>query len=522
VSVYLLRSGSTPWLLAHELKLSLRAISSRKGGVISLIVIGLVLAVGAGLGGVPLALWMRHAPIRQTAMLNMAFDGALVVIFTLILSQTLASATTAFYERGDLDLLLASPLPPRRVLTVRAVNIAVMPFLWFAMFLTPVALPLAILGQPRWLLDYVVLAAVALLAAAAGLSLAMGLFKLIGARATRTVGQLLAALIGAAFFLISQSRNFLPDNGRHVFGGVMAWARSGVFDPGGPLSWPARAVMGEPLPFLAFIVVAILIFATVAAGLGRRFSADAAVAAGVDAGPKRASTRGTTARGFEGGVFVTMMRKELRLLIRDPTLLSQVLLRTLYVLPMTFLLARNAGRHVNGENPQALLSTFSLAAGAAAVTFMAGQVAGSLAWITISAEDAPELLACAPIDGGLVRRAKLTATMIPVAVLLAAPLAALLYLTPWIGLCATLGATASAASAGLINLWFEKPAARKAFRNRRGGSVVGAVAELALGVGWGVTTGMAAALSPWALIPAAATLATMGVLYGLSNPNRAY
>ena len=159
---------------------------------------------------------------------------------------------------------------------------------------------------------------------------------------------------------------------------------------------------------------------------------------------------------------------------------------------------------------------------AGAVTFMAGQVAGSLAWITISAEDAPELLAVAPVDGAVMRRAKLTATMIPVAVLLAAPLGALLWLTPWIGVCATTGAIASAASAGLVNLWFEKPAPRKAFRNRRGGSILGAVAEMLLGLGWGVTAGMAAALSPWALIPAAATLVAMGVLYGLSDPDRAY
>jgi hypothetical protein len=81
---------------------------------------------------------------------------------------------------------------------------------------------------------------------------------------------------------------------------------------------------------------------------------------------------------------------------------------------------------------------------------------------------------------------------------------------------------ASAGSAGLINLWFEKPAPRKAFRNRRGGSIVGAIAEMLLGLGWAVTAGMAAALSPWALIPAAVTLVAMGVFYGVSEPDRAY
>jgi ABC-2 type transport system permease protein len=229
-----------------------------------------------------------------------------------------------------------------------------------------------------------------------------------------------------------------------------------------------------------------------------------------------------------------MVKKELRLLIRDPTLLSQVLLRTLYVLPLTFLLARNAMRsrgdpihtavrfHGLGTIAYGSASSFSVYAGAGALAFLAGQVAGSLAWITISAEEAPELLACAPVDGERVRQAKLTATMVPVALLLIAPLCGLAAFAPWVGAAASVGAAGSAVSAGLINLWFEKPASRKAFRSRRGGSVLGAIAELIMGLGWGVTTGMIAALSPYAVIPAAITLLTLGLFYGLANPVKGY
>jgi len=522
VSGIALPAGSTPWLLVHELKLSLRAVTGRKGGLRGLIIVGVALVLGTIFGGIPVAKMLGHAALQPSAPLMMGFDAALLLIFTLMLSQTLASATTAFFERGDLDLLLSSPLPARRVLAVRAVAIATTPFLWFTLFLTPVLLPVAVMGQPRFLAAYLMLAAVALLAGAAGVSLAMALFRLLGARRTRTVGQLIAALIGAGFFLISQSRNFLPDNGREAFGGVMRWAASGVFAPAAPLSWPARGVMGQPLPLLAFMAGALLIFAAMAAGLGRRFSVDASMAAGVGSGPVRVSNRAVTTKGFGGGVFSTMIRKELRLLVRDPTLLSQVLLRTLYVLPMTFVLVKSAGHHSTASNAPAYLGAFGLAPYAGALTFMAGQIAGSLAWITISAEDAPELLACAPVDSRVVRRAKLAATMIPVALLLAAPVIALLVIMPWVGVCALAGAAVSAMASGRVNLWFEKPAPRKAFRSRRGGSATGAIAELGLGLGWGVSAGMAAALSPWALIPMAATAVAMGVLYGLANPDRAY
>jgi ABC-2 type transport system permease protein len=512
--------GSTLWLLLHELQLNLRGVTAARGAKVRLIVLGAILTIGTFAGGVPLALMLRRFPIEPNGFLDLSFDLAVVMIFTLILSQTLSATVLTFFERGDLELLLSSPMPPRRALAVKAVGVAMTPFLWFALFLTPVAAPMALLGQPRWLADYLVLASISLLASAAGVSLAMALFRLIGARRTRSVGQLLAALIGAVFFLVSQARTFMPDGGHAAIGRMARLIQSGAFDPGAPLSWPARAVMGEPIPLVVFVGVSLLVFAGATAALGRRFSTDVSAAAGAGAGTGRAARGAVTVKSFSTGVFPAMVRKELRLLVRDPTLLSQVLLRTLYVVPLTFVMIRGAG-HSHGRTGE-LFSAMRLASLAGAVTFMAGQVAGSLAWITISAEDAPELLACAPVDGGLVRRAKLSATMIPVAVLLAAPLAALIWLAPWIGACATLGAAASAASAGLLNLWFEKTAPRKAFRNRRGGSVIGAVAEIVVGLGWAITAGVAAAGSPWALIPAAATLVALGVLYGLAAPDRAY
>jgi ABC-2 type transport system permease protein len=510
--------GSTLWLLLHELRLSYRAVALQKGGRLRLVILGAALVAFTVFGGVPLAKVLAPARITPSPLLLMSFDLAIVVTFTLILSQTLSSAVSSFYERGDLDLLLSSPLPPRRVLTVKAVGVATTPFLWFALFLTPVVVPLALLGQPQWLADYAILAAIALLAAAAGLSLAMALFRSIGARRTKTVGQLLAAVIGATIFLISQSRYLMHDNGAHLLGGVGRWAMSGVFASNAPLAWPARAVMGEPLPLLVFAAVSLAIFGSVTVGLGRRFAGDAAAAAGASVQTPKASNRAVTAKSFGGGVFSTLVRKELRLLIRDPMLLSQVLLRTLYVVPLTFVMIKS-GAH---DPATGLVSQIRLASLAGAITFMAGQVAGSLAWITISAEDAPELLACAPVDGALVRRAKLTATMIPVAVLLTLPLLVLIWLSPWAGACAAFGVAASAVSSGLVNLWFEKPAPRKAFRNRRGGSVVGAIAEIVLGLGWAATTGIAAAGQPWALASAGLTLVIMGVLYGVSNPDRAY
>jgi ABC-2 type transport system permease protein len=509
--------GSILWLLAHELRLAFRARSKR--GNATMLIVLFVMVVLMMVVGLPLALALRFVTIRETPGLFMVLDLIVLAIFTLILSQTLAGAITAFFERGDLDLLLSSPLPPRQVLTVRAVAIAVAPLLWFAGLLSVVIVPAVAFGQVRLLAAYPVLIALAMLASAAGMSLAMALFGLIGARRARTFGQILAALIGAGFFLFGQMRNLLPDRGQQFFAGVMRWADSGVFEPGSPLSWPARAVLGHPVPLVVIAGGSATLFAAVVAGLGQRFAANASVAAGVSASPARSSGRRVSIRGFEGGLNAALMRKELRLLLRDPALLSQVLLRVLYVLPLGFAMLRGAAA------PHRSAAGFSLAAPVTltlAVVFVAGQLAGSLSWITISAEDAPELLACAPVDGSRVRMAKLAAAMIPVAALLGPLLLALAWFSPWVGLCAAAGAAGSAVSAGLINLWFEKPATRKAFRGRRTGSVLAGVAEVVSGLGWGASAGIAAAGSPWAIAPLAFTLGLLALAGALARPTRGY
>ncbi len=507
--------GSLPWLLAHELKLSWRAAMGKRGAVRIAIILGGA-AVLALLVSAPIALSLGRRTVTITPVLTAGLDIALLVIFSLMLSQTLSGAVLAFYTRGDLDLLLSSPLSGRKVLAVRAIGLALPPFLIYGALATPFLIPAALTGHPAWLAAYVVLASVAMLATATGIGLAMALFAAIGPRATRTVGQLLAALVGASVYLTFQARNIFPDRGASMLRGLIAFASAKRFGPGAPLAWPAEAIVGKPLPLLIAAALAGLVFVALIAGLGRRFIADAGVGAGTDSGPTFATRRSrrlssAAPANFAGSPFDAIARKEWRLLLRDPTLLSQVLLRLLYLLPIGFFIFRDASLH----------DATRVARGAGALTFFVGQLAGSLAWIAISAEDAPELIACSPIAAGAVRRAKLAAALTPVAVLVAPMLVALAWLSPWAGLVATIATALSAISAGLLNLWFEKPAPRSAFR-RRGGSVVVSLAELALGVCWALAAALAILAPAWSLAPIVVGLALLALFRAIGDPQRLY
>ncbi|RAK51572.1 hypothetical protein DJ018_14970 [Phenylobacterium deserti] len=440
--------------------------------------------------GIPLGLVLRDVEVPIRTEFALGAVAMLTVVFTLMLSQTLSAAVEALYQRADLDLLFSSPIAPDRVMTVRFLGLAFSVTLIFLYFIAPPLIPIAILGHPEWLALLAVLCGLGLAASGAGLLLAMGLFRLIGPRRTRTVAQLLAAFIGAAFFLLTQLRNILGgERSESVFEQTVNLAKNPSFHPPPGLTWPLRALVGEPLPLAALLLICVAVFAGATRIVGRRFAADAAAAAGASRTAR--GRKPAAVHAFAAGPFQATLRKEMRLLLRDPALITQVLLRVLYMLPLGFLLLRQAAR---GED-------LLLPGAAAGLSLMASQVAGSLAWITVSAEDAPDLIACSPAPVRMVWRAKLAAAVLPVAVLLALVLIPLTVLSPWIGLVAVVGCAANVIKAALLNLWWQRPGKRSEFQARRKGGFFVSLAEFLLSLLVAAGTGLLAAHFVWGLLP---------------------
>lgn len=489
--------GSAIWLLAHELRLGWRGVWSagktrRRRILFGLLAVGLL--CGAFALGIPFALFVRRIEIGPSPLLYAGIDFGMAVIASLMVAQSLNAATLALYERRDLDLLLSSPISATRVLTVRALAIAVSSVAIFVALATPFAVSLAIVGEPRWLSIYPVLLSLALGATAIGLAVAMGLFALIGPKATRILAQILAALIGASFFLLSQAGNMGAGRarGRAFFDQAEALATSGAFEPGRLATWPARALLGEPLPLLIFAAVGVGLFALATTLLGRRFAADAAAAAGVGSRARRRRPDDTAIGGFQAGVTGVLVRKELKLLSRDPFLISQVLMQLLYLIPLAFVIWRNAFGRADA----------TAAAGTAGVVFLAAQLTGNLAWITVSAEDAPDLIASSPLGKAQADRAKAIAAVLPVAVVIALPILGLAVLSPIAGFAALAGAAAAGGSSALINIWHQRPGQRRDFRKSRRSSWIVSLAETGVAFSWAAAAALLALLQPWWLIPA--------------------
>jgi ABC-2 type transport system permease protein len=102
----------------------------------------------------------------------------------------------------------------------------------------------------------------------------------------------------------------------------------------------------------------------------------------------------------------------------------------------------------------------------------AGQLCASLAWVTISAEDAPDLLAVAPVDGKRLKKLKLVAALVmglPIAMIMPA---LIVVRSPAAAAIALIGSIVAGYAAGLVEMHFGKPAKKSAFANRRQGSLL--------------------------------------------------
>lgn len=494
-----LPAGSLGWLLAHELRLTFRQFSGLKR---KRTWVGLALLAGLLLmGSYPFVMMLRQAPLAASGSFNAIAAAAALFTFSLLVSQTLSMTVLVFFDRGDLDLLLSSPIAPRKVLMVRCLAIAAAPMLLYVALVSPYLIPAVLFADARLLAVYGVLVALMLLGAAAGMAAAIGLFLTLGPRRTKVVGQVLAAAVGAIVFLAIQAPNFAPQSGPALKAAFVGWVRSGAFSTPSPLSWFGRAALAEPLPLIGLLAFSGLFFYA-AAALAGPFCARVAASAAGTATPRPA--RAVRRARFSARPQTALIRKEWLLIARDPALISQVLLRVLYFVPLALVLMRA------NFTPGADMLVIG---GCGSIVLFSSQIAGSLAWIAISAEDAADLIACAPIPAPAVRRAKLTAALSPVAVLAFVPLVLLLVFHPWAGLMAALFAFLACYAVVYVNLWYETPQKRSQFRRRGQGSIIANLGEAVLGFAFVPVTVLAALGTFWAAPFALLPIAVLGGLY---------
>jgi ABC-2 type transport system permease protein len=153
------------------------------------------------------------------------------------------------------------------------------------------------------------------------------------------------------------------------------------------------------------------------------------------------------------------------------------------------------------------------------VVMAAGQLAGGLAWLTISGEDAADLVTTAPLPSSRVTRAKIEVVLIAIGVLFAPLIVALAFASAAQAAITALAVTIAAASATAIQLWFRVQAKRSQFRRRQTSSRLATFAEAFSSIGWAGTAALAFAMPIVAVISGLMTAGILAATWKI-NPRR--
>jgi ABC-2 type transport system permease protein len=500
-------AAALTWFARHEIRLAWREwlamMTGRRGrkraAVIGLIVFAAILHLPA------YAVIGRfadlHAPLDKSSLI--VITATILLAWALMLSQAIESVTRVFYARADLDLIMSSPVRLTNVFSVRIAAIALTVTAMALLLSTPFVDVLVIGGGIRWFAAYGVVIAIGLSAAATAIAVTIALFHLIGPSRTRLVAQILAAIIGAGFVIVLQIAAILSYGTLSRFAVLTSDAAAAhAPDVESIVWWPARAALGDGQALLCLLAGGLALLGAVMAIFSPRF-AGTVVRASANAVPMHRASR---IRSFRAGSRQhALRRKEFVLLRRDPWLISQSLMQLLYLVPPALLLWRSFA-----DSSAAIILITPV------IVMAAGQLAGGLAWLTISGEDAADLVTTAPLPPSRVTRAKIEVVLIVIAVIFAPLIGALAFASPPQALVTAIGVIVAAATATAIQLWFRVQARRSQFRRRQTSSRLATFAEAFSSIGWAATAALALSMPIAALISGLVTAAIVAATWKIS------
>lgn len=496
--------GSILWLARHQIRLSWRLgrlgkkmPSWLKPVFTILFVAFLSFTMGYGIAK---AFEAAAGDYKQISSLA----GAIVLTLMISgISMNMMGSFMTITEKGDLDLLLSSPIPPHRFVAARLISSAWRGFCIYAGFATIFFGASIVMISPMFASIYVVVAGFAILDAALTYMIArqallwFGLRN--GRRAIITLGAVgvLVGLFGYQMVSSSGSLGQLAakeDDPNASLVLLHDWVVALTSN----LSWLGGTILGDWLGALVFPVAGAVVSAAVLHFAGKRYDQDVAFLNGQnDHAPHKA--RKANARQFRRPALVMVFHKEWLSLTRDPLFVSQLIVPLFTMVPfLGFVWNAMANPEEQSEMAPVMGAVF-----AAITVFNVTMLTSSLAWLTASVEEARDLLQASPLDPKIILQGKVLAASGPAIIELFLVAALVAWAWPVAALTILVMGTATCAGACVIEFSRPRPTKRPKMTQRPDRSLVAVLFGLGLGILWACAAGLAAAKIVWWLLPAA-------------------
>lgn len=496
--------GSILWLARHQIRLSWRLGRLGKkmpSWLKPVFTLAFVAFLSLGLGfGVAKTFEAAAGDYEQLSSLA----GAIILTLMISgLSMNLMGSFMTITEKGDLDLLLSSPIPPHRFVAARLISSAWRGFCIYAGFATVFFGASIVMISPMFASIYVVVAGFAILDAAITYLVARQALLWFGLRngrlATITLGAIgvMIGLFGYQMVSSTGSLGRLAADTEHP-NPALVLLHDWVVALTSHFGWLGGTILGDWFGALLILVISGIVAALVLNFAGKRYDQDVAFLNGQnDYAPHK--VRKAHAQQFRRPALWMVFHKEWLSLTRDPLFVSQLIVPLFTMVPfMGFVW--NAISHPEDQSD---MTPFMGAMFAAITVFNVTMLTSSLAWLTASVEEARDLLQASPFDPKIILQGKILAASGPALIQLVAIAALVAAAWPMSSLVILGFGIATCAGACVIEFSRPRPTKRPKMTQRPDRSMVTVLFGLGLGILWACAAGLAAAKLLWWLLPAA-------------------
>ncbi|KAM3102142.1 hypothetical protein ACKFKF_04995 [Phormidesmis sp. 146-12] len=399
-----MQTGTLSWLIQQELKLWWRETDKTiKFVMMFLVLVVITLVVGQYF----LLIRSEQLAVESTTSSTVFWSTLSACFFAgfYIFTQAINLSMIAISQRGELNLLLSSPLNSQVIFASRLLGIAFKLFLQCCLFVIPLSLLILFFRIPLLLGIYPTLISLTLAVTSFAMLLCLSLVRWLGLRKAQSSAQFLRYAFLIVFFLVLFQINRLsnavaPHEIMMPFWLWRLFDHWGLLDTSSWIWFPVRAVFFDPSSLFFTILAGLGLFGGVVLTMHQPFVQGFQQAISYNSQNQQYSRNKSYSTSFHN----TLLLKEWRLMWREENFALEVLLLTFYFAIAILVVQQGAYFDYLGDSSAKLIPV---------ATVISGTLVNKFIHFCISKEEAPDLLKASPFNGLSLRKFKILAALVP-------------------------------------------------------------------------------------------------------------
>ena len=377
-----LKAGSALWIAFNQIKRDFSARNAKGAQIVItyIFLAAFLLTICAAGGQIVKVFYTGDFKIGYGFYL--AAGNKLIMMFLGLLFMSIMTSFQYFSDRGDLDLLLSSPIKPEIIANSRLIVSTLRTTSMFLFFGTMFIAYTAITLKPI-LFSYIPVAlGLALIEGGVTYIFARGLLIKFGLVAGRRIAQTMgtSGIVLGVWYMQTSTSGIKSKAEIFAYDGTFSFIDN-------TKAWFGEAVLGNWLNALIILLVGMVCYAIFMFIISKDFASDAAIISGQsEIDNKKTKVKSTLKFSKNNSAFKAIVKKEILTMTRDSTAIMQVVIPIATLIPFFYII------NTNDDTTKDVMKYIV----PPMIIMLTASISASVAWLVASVEEAGDLLKSSP------------------------------------------------------------------------------------------------------------------------------